>query len=88
MIRFLADIILFLSIFIFPWWVSLLLILFCIFVFNNFYEALFFAFFIDSAYSLSLFSSVNFYFGVSIFVSIVFVFSYYIKEIVKFNFFR
>lgn len=86
MIRLLVDIILFLSIFIFPWWISLFLILFSIFVFDNFYEALFFAFFIDSAYSSNLFSGVGFFFEISILVSIFFVFSYYIKNIVKFNF--
>ena len=36
--RVIFDIILFLSIFIFPWWVSLFLVAVGIFLFNNFYE--------------------------------------------------
>lgn len=36
--RAIFDLVLFVSIFIFPWWVSILLLFVGIFVFNNFYE--------------------------------------------------
>ena len=38
--RVIFDVILFISVFIFPWWVSFLLLIIGIFIFNNFYEFL------------------------------------------------
>jgi hypothetical protein len=48
--RILFDIVLFLSAFIFPWWISILLLFIGIFLFKNFYE-----FIIDSIIIYSLY---------------------------------
>ena len=49
--RIITDIILLLSIFILPWWLSLFLIVLSFYVFKPFYEGLFFALAIDLIYS-------------------------------------
>lgn len=51
-LRIIADIAVLISIFIFPWWFSLLLLIICIFLLNNFYEALFFALLLDGFYGV------------------------------------
>lgn len=50
--RVIFDIILFISVFIFPWWISALMLLVGIFVFNNFYE-----FIVASVINFSLYST-------------------------------
>ena len=49
--RVIFDIILFISVFIFPWWISALMLLIGIFIFNNFYE-----FIVASVINFSLYS--------------------------------
>ena len=49
--RVIFDIILFISVFIFPWWISALMLLVGIFIFNNFYE-----FIVASVINFSLYS--------------------------------
>lgn len=50
--RVIFDIILFTSIFIFPWWISVLLLFLGIFVFNNFYEFIVASVIIYSLYAI------------------------------------
>ncbi|MBK5215207.1 MAG: hypothetical protein JJE53_00135 [Candidatus Pacebacteria bacterium] len=50
--RVIFDIILFISVFIFPWWISALMLLVGIFIFNNFYE-----FIVASVINFSLYST-------------------------------
>jgi hypothetical protein len=48
--RIIFDILLFLSVFLLPWWLAILFGLFLIFKFNNFYEFIFLCLLIDSLY--------------------------------------
>ncbi|MCX6754746.1 MAG: hypothetical protein NTU81_02890 [Candidatus Nomurabacteria bacterium] len=51
--RAIFDIILFISIYIFPWWVTVLLLLIGIFIFDSFYEFMIFNVVIFALYSAS-----------------------------------
>jgi hypothetical protein len=48
--RLIGDVILLISVLVFPWWVSILLLLIGIFIFNNFYEFIVFNVIINSLY--------------------------------------
>ncbi|MFA5773337.1 MAG: hypothetical protein WC908_01525 [Candidatus Paceibacterota bacterium] len=50
--RVIFDIVLFLSVFIFPWWVSIFLLFIGIFIFNNFYEFIVASVIIYSLYTI------------------------------------
>ncbi len=52
--RILVDILLILSIFFFPWWLTLGLSLIALFYFDNFYEILFLGIGIDSLYNATI----------------------------------
>lgn len=51
-IRIILDILIASSIVMFPWWTSIILVVFGIFMFNSFYEALFFGLVMDSLYGV------------------------------------
>lgn len=50
--RIIFDIVMFISVFVFPWWISVLLLLFGIFVFKNFFEFILATVIIYSLYSI------------------------------------
>lgn len=50
--RVIFDVILFISVFVLPWWVSALLLFVGIFIFNNFYEFIVFSVIVFSLYSI------------------------------------
>jgi hypothetical protein len=70
MLRIFIDIILILSIFYFPWWVTALFALSGIFIFKNFYESIIAGFLIDALYGTktSEFAGVWFVFTASFFL--------------------
>jgi hypothetical protein len=49
--RILIDILLLISVFIFPWWIVLLAAVFCVFAFKSFYEIVILGLVIDSLYN-------------------------------------
>jgi len=78
--RVVFDIILFVSVFIFPWWVSGLLLLIGIFIFNHFYEFIFTSVIIYSLFAIPngrLISSPAFF---SLFIIFLFIFIQIIKD--------
>lgn len=79
--RVVFDVLLFISIFIFPWWVSLCMILVGIFIFNNFYEFIITFVALYSLYSVQdgrLVSS-------PVFFSLVLSVAYLVVEVIKKN---
>lgn len=55
-IRIVTDIVILVSFFVFPWWFSLLLAISSLFIFDNYFEALFFGFLLDTLYGSTHFS--------------------------------
>lgn len=79
--RVIFDLILFVSVFIFPWWISLFLVLVGIFLFDNFYEFIVSGVIIYSIYATKggqLISS-------PIFFSILIILSYIIIQLIRDN---
>lgn len=79
--RLVIDFVLLISIFIFPWWISLFLMLIGIFVFNNYYEFIGAAMIMNSLYSVEgnrLISS-------PIFFTALFILIYILIQFVKTN---
>lgn len=74
-IRVILDILIIIGIAIFPWWFSLALVIFGIFVFQSFYEAVFFGAIIDSIYSLAkdIFFGSNFIFILFFLILVIFI---------------
>lgn len=50
--RVIFDVVLFISVFVFPWWISVLLLFVGIFIFNNFYEFIIASVIIYSLYAI------------------------------------
>lgn len=72
--RIIFDVILFISVFVFPWWISVLLLFIGIFAFNNFYEFIIANVIIYSLYSIPgnrLISSSIFFSGTIIILYII-----------------
>lgn len=80
-IRIIADVILVISVFLWPWWVSSILCIAAIFYFRDFYEALIFGLFMDSVYSLPEYAW-GFLFTLS--AALVFIVSFSLKKRLKF----
>lgn len=77
--RILADIALFLSIVLLPWWISAPALIAALFYFESYYESIFGGFFIDSLYMLS---NKNFFaaFPFTLGLAILFCASYTLKD--------
>jgi hypothetical protein len=69
--RFIFDLILFISVFVFPWWISLLGVIVGIFIFDDFYEYIVAGFIIFALYSVGgeRFISSPIYFSLIIIIS-------------------
>ncbi|MSU55363.1 MAG: hypothetical protein EXS46_02365 [Candidatus Taylorbacteria bacterium] len=52
--RAVADILILLSVFIFPWWVTFIVATICLFIFKNFYEIFVFGILIDILYGIPI----------------------------------
>jgi len=79
--RIFFDIILFISIFVFPWWVSLFFVFIGIFIFNNFYEFIGAGIIVFALYSFPddrLISS-------PVFFSLLLIISYLVLQFIKSN---
>jgi hypothetical protein len=79
--RVIFDIILFISVFIFPWWISILLVFVGIFMFNNFYEFIIASVIVYSLYAIEgdrLISSPIFY-------SLIIITLYIVIQIIRSN---
>lgn len=74
-IRIILNILIMVAIAVFPWWFSVALIIFGIFTFKSFYEAIFFGMVIDSVYGVhkNLFFGYNFVFILLFLILITFV---------------
>lgn len=84
--RVIFDIVLFVSVFVFPWWISAILLFIGIFIFNNFYEFVIFSAIIFSLYSVSdgrLISSSIFFSGVIIIL--YFIIQYFRENIILYK---
>jgi len=79
--RIIFDVVLFTSVFIFPWWISILLLFIGIFIFNNFYEFIIANVVIYSLYAISG----NRIISSPIFFSSVLIILYIIIEYIKNN---
>ncbi len=81
MYRVIFDVLLFIFLFIWPWWATLLLLFIGIFIFKNFYEFIIAILIIYSIYSIQgegiLYSS--------IFISLITIFSYFLIQYLKNN---
>jgi len=80
-LRILADIIIFLSILFLPWWVTIFLVLFGIFFFNHFYEAIIAGILIDLLYG----TRAEEFFGIWFLFFIIFSSIYFFGEKLKKN---
>jgi len=79
--RVVFDLVLFISVFIFPWWISGLLLLAGIFIFDKFYE-----FIVASVIIYALYSTVgNGLISSSIFFSLVIIIIYIIIQLIRNN---
>jgi len=83
--RVVFSIFLFLSIFVFPWWVTIAFSIFGIFLFGYFYEALIVGVFIDTLYGGTSGKFLSDY-PATIGISILFLISFLLKE--NFSFYK
>lgn len=81
LVRIIANSIIFLSIFLLPWWVATVFLLVAVFYFNTYYEVLLWAVLLDGLYV-----SPEHLFGVTflLYASVVFLVSFPIKRRLKF----
>jgi hypothetical protein len=82
--RIFFDVLLFISVFFLPWWISLGLITVGIFIFDLYYESLIAAFIMDGLYSLFGVSFLS-TFPMTVGVSALFLVSFLVKEHFSFN---
>lgn len=78
-IRIFCDVILFCSLFFFPWWASVLFGLYLVFVFDSYYELLLSALILDTLYAAG---KLSFLMGMpfTLILSALFLISFYAKE--------
>lgn len=77
--RVLLDIVIFVSVFIFPWWIGITMLLVGIFIFNRYYEFIFFNLFIFSLYAIPAIRIIS----SPIFFSVIIVFLYILIQYSK-----
>jgi len=84
MYRLLSNILILLSVFLFPAYISALILVFFIFVFNNFFEAVFWSYLIDILYGAGLAFSLGYNYFFLIVIAIIFLSSFRIKKTLVF----
>lgn len=77
--RFSLDILLILSIFLMPWWISTIFTVALLLYINSYYEAIFLGFFFDFAYSIPT----ELFFGFRFVFSVLFIFIFLISGPLK-----
>lgn len=83
MFRLLANILLILSVFILPVYISVILILLCIFIFNNFIESIIFGYLLDIFYSGGSVFGINFSYSITALIFICYLFSFKLKTVLR-----
>lgn len=83
MFRILANLLLFLSVLFLPVYVSIVLILVCIFLFNNFAESIAFGFLLDLFYSGGNVFGLNFAYFITSFIFVFYLVSFKLKTILR-----
>ena len=82
-LRLIADILLILMIFILPSYISIILIFIAIILFNNFFESIIFAYFLDILYSNGVIFGYHFAYMFTLISLIFYIFSFSLKKVVR-----
>jgi hypothetical protein len=83
MFRILANILLILSVFFLPVYITVFLSLIFIFLFNNFVEAVFFGFILDSIYGSGSIFSIKFAYFITLLLFIFYTISFKMKKMLR-----
>ncbi len=83
MIRILSNIFLLVAVFLFPIYLSIVLILFFIFSLDNFFESIIFAYILDLLYSGGSIFGINFPYSITLLIFIVYLISFRLKTILR-----
>ena len=83
MFRILSNIFLIFSLFLLPIYITLFLILYFIFVFDNFFEAIILGFLIDTIYGSGSIFTIHFSYFFTLLISIFYLISFRLKTILR-----